>query len=243
MPIPKNPQLLLIVGETRTGKSSSLMGLRDQPSWYYANHEPNRSLPFKDSFKKAVIVDPLAVIGAFNTLVADPNSTGLIIDSVTFMMEQYEKMYVSPMKDGREGWKNYHAFFTDLLQVHVPQCKRHVICLAHTTDSLDSYNNIVRKIPIKGQLKEKGVESYFQNVIATKKMRVTELDKPEYQNPLLAITDRERRVGFKHVFQTQVTAETVAERISCPMLMWDENETFIDNNVQYVIDRLEQHYA
>ena len=68
------------------------------------------------------------------------------------------------------------------------------------------------------------------------------IDLEKYKNPLLNITARDERLGYKHVFQTQPTKETVNSRIGAPMAMWEENETFIDNNAQFLLDRLRQYY-
>ncbi|MCI4435672.1 MAG: hypothetical protein JHC33_02520, partial [Ignisphaera sp.] len=59
---------------------------------------------------------------------------------------------------------------------------------------------------------------------------------------LLEITPEEEALGFKYVFQTRLTKETVNERIRSPLKMWSADETFIDNNLQYVIDRLHEYY-
>jgi len=65
----------------------------------------------------------------------------------------------------------------------------------------------------------------------------------DYANPLLTISDDDELVGYKHVFQTRLTKDTVNERIRSPLQMWSREETFIDNNIQSVIDRLHQYYA
>ena len=49
-------------------------------------------------------------------------------------------------------------------------------------------------------------------------------------------------VSYKYCFQTKLTRETVGERIRGPMGMWDTNETFIDNNIQLVMNRLHEYY-
>ena len=48
--------------------------------------------------------------------------------------------------------------------------------------------------------------------------------------------------GFKYVYQTRLTKETVNERMRSPMGMWDMKETYIDNNLQNVINRLHEYY-
>ena len=67
-------------------------------------------------------------------------------------------------------------------------------------------------------------------------------DLKEYQNDLLVITPEEEALGFKYVFQTKLTKETVNERLRGPMGLWDTKETFIDNDMQKVFDRLHEYY-
>ena len=97
------------------------------------------------------------------------------------------------------------------------------------------------KIPIKGALKNNGVESFFSCVVTARKMPLQAIEP--YQNDLLIITDEEREVGFKHVFQTRVTKDTVHSRIRGPMGMWTVAETFINNDAQMLMDRLHQYYS
>ena len=97
------------------------------------------------------------------------------------------------------------------------------------------------KVPVKGALKNNGIESYFSCVIATKKMRVKDL--VQYQSPLLTITPEEEALGFKYVFQTRITKETVNERLRGPMGLFQVSETYIDNNMQVVLDHLKKYYA
>ena len=97
------------------------------------------------------------------------------------------------------------------------------------------------KVPVKGSVANVGIESFFSTVISTKKMSVAKLH--EYNNPYLNITEEEEAVGFKYVYQTRLTKDTVNERIRSPLQMWSTDETFIDNNIQHVLDRLHEYYA
>jgi hypothetical protein len=60
---------------------------------------------------------------------------------------------------------------------------------------------------------------------------------------LLVITEEEEALGYKHVFQTRLTKETKDERLRGPMGMWSVKETYIDNNMQLVLNRLHEYYA
>ena len=81
----------------------------------------------------------------------------------------------------------------------------------------------------------------FSVVVSTKKMKLKDLEK--YKNDLLIITEDDEDVGFKYVFQTRLTKDTVNERIRAPEGMWARNETFIDNDVSLVLNRIHEHYA
>jgi len=81
----------------------------------------------------------------------------------------------------------------------------------------------------------------FSVVVSTKKMKLKDLEK--FQNDLLHITEDDEDVGFKYVFQTRLTKDTVNERIRSPEGMWARNETYIDNDVALVLQRIREHYA
>ena len=59
---------------------------------------------------------------------------------------------------------------------------------------------------------------------------------------MLNITPEEEALGFKYVYQTKLTKDTVNERLRGPLGLWDTKETYIDNNIQLVINRLRDYY-
>jgi len=93
---------------------------------------------------------------------------------------------------------------------------------------------------VKGSLKNLGLESYFTTVISSKKLPLTKLTA--YQNPLLTITEDDEILGFKYVFQTKLTKDTVNERMRSHLGLWSKEETYIDNDVQLVLDRINEYY-
>lgn len=64
-----------------------------------------------------------------------------------------------------------------------------------------------------------------------------------YENPLLNITEDDEINGYKHVFQTIKTKETTNERIRASLGIWDRSETFIDNDINLYLERIEEFYA
>jgi len=117
-----------------------------------------------------------------------------------------------------------------------------VVFIAHTLDSYNEGEMVMEtKVPVKGSLKNNGIESFFSCVVAAKKVKLKDVSK--YQSKLLTITDEEEVLGFKYVFQTKLTKETVNERLRGPMGMFDNQETYTDNNIQLVFNRLNEYYA
>ena len=89
-------------------------------------------------------------------------------------------------------------------------------------------------------LYEQECESYFTVVIASKKVPLKTLK--DYQSNLLTITPEEEALGFKYVFQCKITKDSVNERLRGPLGLFDTKETFIDNNLQLVLNRLKEYY-
>ena len=104
-------------------------------------------------------------------------------------------------------------------------------------------------VKVKGSLMSRGIEAFFTTVVSTKKINITQLEEEDedgdrlYESDLLNISRRDKRVGVKYCFQTDITQDTVGERIRGPLAMWDEKETFIDNDIQMVLDRIHEYNA
>lgn len=128
------------------------------------------------------------------------------------------------------------------MQQYVSKSTKNVIFTAHTKSALNESAMVIEtKVPIKGALANQGIEAYFSSIVSTKKVKLKDLEN--YSNELLNITDKEKALGFKYVFQTQITADTVNERMRSPMGLFEDNETYIDNDAKLLMDRLNEYYA
>lgn len=236
-----NDQLILVVGYSATGKSASLRNIRDQEKWMYLNTEAGKRLPFKNKFQTYRISDPYQVHEGFDHGTDNPQVNGIIVDSVTFLMDMFETMYVLPSSNTMKAWGDFGQFFKTMMQEKVTLFQKPAIFTAHVRDDLDEKNMEMKTaVPIKGALKNNGVEAYFSTVVAAKKIPIKELEK--YGSNLLTITDEEKELGFKHVFQTRPTKTTTGERIRSPMGMFSREQTYIDNDVQLLLDHLDTFY-
>ena len=236
-----NDQLILIVGFSATGKSASLRNIRDQENWVYLNAESGKRLPFKNKFQVYRISDPYQVTEAFDHFTNDPSIKGIIVDSITFLMDMYESMYVLPSTNTMKAWGDFGQFFKDIMQSKVVLFGKPVIFIAHLKEDLDEKAmELKTHVPIKGSLKNNGIEAYFSTVVSTKKMALKELEK--FTNSMLSYSDEEKELGYKHVFQTRITKNTTGERIRSPMGMFDKDQTYIDNDAQLLLDHLDSFY-
>lgn len=237
-----NDQLILVCGYSATGKSASLRNIQNQEKWMYLNTEAGKRLPFKNKFKSFRITDPLQVIEAFEYATEHSNEIeGIIVDSLTFLMDMYESQYVLTASNTMKAWSDYNQFFKTLMQEKVVKFGKPTIFIAHVQDTLDEKNmEIKTAVPIKGALRGNGVESYFSTVVASKKVPIKELEK--FKSSLLEITEEERELGFKYVFQTRITKNSTGERIRSPMGLFNKDMTYIDNDCQLLLNHLQEFY-
>jgi len=236
-----NNNLVLISGESATGKSACLRNIPNPEGVMYLCTEAGKKLPFKSKFKEANVIDPLQVTEAITQAETMPEIHTIVIDSLTFLLDQFETQYVLGTANTMKGWQEFQQFFKRMLQQYVAASTKNIIFTAHTQTILNEADMAMEtKVPVKGALKANGIEAYFSLVISTKKMTTKSLEK--YSSDLLNITEEEKTLGFKYVLQTKLTKETVNERIRAPMGMFINNETFIDNDIQLILDKVHAYY-
>ena len=218
------------------------MGLEKPTGVMYLNCEAGKKLPFKSKFKEYIITDPLQVIEAFDAAETMPEIHTIVVDSLTYLLDMYESVYVLPSTNGMKAWGDFAQYFKNLMQQNVAKSTKNVVFTAHTMDTLNESEMLMEtKVPVKGSLKNNGIESYFSVIITSKKVALKALK--DYSSKLLSITPEEEALGLKYIFQTKITKETVNERLRGPLGLFETKETFMDNNLQLVLNRLKQYYA
>lgn len=240
-----NDQLVLIAGESASGKSASLASLAQAPNpegVMYLNCEAGKRLPFRNKFTSYTITDPYQVHEAFDHVKGNPQFHTIVIDTLTFLMDMFETQYVLPSTNTMQAWGTYGQFLKILMQEKVAASDKAVVILAHTRSDHDEKAMEMRtSVPIKGSLKNNGVEAYFSTVVATKKVSLKDLEP--YKSDLLHITEEDQQLGYKHVFQTQLTKGTIGERIRSPMGMFTRAQTYMDNDCGLLLKHLREYYA
>lgn len=248
-----NDYLILLAGKSAAGKSASLRNLPQHEGVVYLNCESGKKLPFRNNFAKFTITDPYQVLEMFDHLRNNDNMLmhpqlkkefqihTIIVDSLTFLLDMFESQYVLGSANTMAAWGNFQQYFKALMQDKVANAGINVIFTAHTLDSNNEAEMVMEtKVPVKGALKNNGIEAYFSCVVACKKVPLKALK--DYKSDLLTITAEEEALGFKYVYQTRLTKETTHERIRSPMALFKTEETFIDNDVFKLLTHLHKYY-
>jgi len=236
-----NNNLVLLCGKSATGKSASLQMLKNPEGVMYLNCENNKKLPFKSKFKEFTITDPTDVPDAIDSVKGDKKIHTIVIDSLTYLMDMYESTKVLTSTNTMKAWGSYAQFMKNMMAQNVGNSDKNIIFIAHTSDIFNESEMVNETmVKVKGSLMNTGIESYFSTVIACKKLGNKRLEG--YKSPLLTYNEEEKELEFKYVFQTKLTKDTVNERIRSPMRMWSTQETYIDNNLQSILDRLHEYY-
>lgn len=235
--------MFCVAGASASGKSASLLNLQNPEGVLYLNYEAAKPLPFADGFKKlkgAMIAEQIGAI--FKKAEESPEIHTIVVDSITFLMELYESQEVLTSSDTRAAWGRYAQFFKEFMQQHVAASTKNVILLAHNTEEQQPNGTYKTFIKVKGSLMNQGIEAFMSIVVYTRVMPIEELEATDYDPELLHITEEDRMLGYKYVFQTRLTKDTVGSRIRSPMGLFKPNQTFMDNDVQLLVNYLEKYY-
>jgi hypothetical protein len=156
-------------------------------------------------------------------------------------MDMFESTKVLTSTNTMKAWGQYAQFMKNMMAQNVANSNKNIIFIAHTSDIFNESEMVNETmVKVKGSLMNTGVESYFSTVIGCKKVPLKNLEG--YKSKFLSYNDEEKLLEYKYVYQTKLTKDTVNERIRSPMRMWDTQETFIDNNLQHILDRLHTYY-
>jgi len=215
--------------------------LKDPEGVMYLNCENNKKLPFRSKFKEFTITDPTDVPDAIDSVQDNDKVHTIVIDSLTYLMDMFESTKVLTSTNTMKAWGQYAQFMKNMMAQNVANSNKNIIFIAHTSDIFNESEMVNETmVKVKGSLMNTGVESYFSTVIGCKKVPLKNLEA--YKSNLLSYNDEEKLLEYKYVYQTKLTKDTVNERIRSPMRMWDTQETFIDNNLQHILDRLHEYY-
>lgn len=206
-----------------------------------------KDLPFAEAkhFKKLEegLQDPMDVFEVFEQVEQRDDIHTVVVDSIDFLMEMYESQYVLTAKDSRSEWSNYQQFFKKIMQEVIQRSKKNWIIIGHQAQEQISDMEYRYYVPIKGALAKTGVAAYYTVVVYARRVKLKDIEKTEVEPSVLTITERDKRLGYKHVFQVEVTKEYASSEIRSPIGMWKDNVIYMDNDVQKLLDYLDTYYG
>lgn len=234
-----NNHIVLALGKPSTGKSSSLRNIpADKTAYINFDAKP---VPFPVPFKKNIKITNINhVLAGLDKLEADEDIEYIVVDTITFMMEMFENQNVVTAVNTQKAWGDYAQFYISFLH-KIKNSKKKIIVFGHTKDVYNEAELVTeQRVPVKGAVGNRGVEADFTVIIGTKKMKTDILKQKE--NELLTFNEEEEEDGFKYIFQTRVTKDTMNEKMRSPLGLWERNELFTDNDIMLVLDRISQYY-
>lgn len=231
-----NPLLIAIVGIAGAGKSTSLQMIKDQPNWLYLNCENNKSLPFAHSFNEIVIKKPKDLVKYVKAGAKEARCKGIIIDTLTSALDMTEMDAKRTAEDGFKAWDEYRDWILDLFQNAIASCDKPVLVLCHVEQGKDIKGRAKLMIPVKGGVAKRGIENFFTDIVYADCVDLDELEG--YGSPMLNITEDEKLDDSKYVLQTRKTGGGIGLNIRQTGNMWDRKETYIDCDINHVINKL-----
>jgi len=158
MGVNNNRRLVLVAGKSAGGKSASLKDFTKPAEVAFFNCENGKELPFKSKFEEFVITDPYQIYQGFEYAESNPKIAITVTDTITYLMDMFETMYVLPSTDSRKMWGEYAQFFKRLMFEHVAKSTKNVIMLAHISDVYNEAEQIMEtKVKVKGALMNQGI--------------------------------------------------------------------------------------
>lgn len=230
---------ILIAGESASGKSSSLARLEDKT--LHINTENGKELPFDPKINPNLVTVTANSIQKFEAIlrkvITSTDIKNVVIDTLDFLLDMHETQVVYASSNSKMAWRFYSEFFKEKIMndcvAEYPE--KNWIFLAHTIDTERDDGSNSTQVPAKGSMRGQ-IESRFMHVISCQLKSLGSLEG--FENPMLNITEEEEQIECKHVFQTRPTKTTLHYCIKSPMGLWTPEETYIDNNLQFVIDRI-----
>jgi len=234
-----NKHVVLIMGKPNTGKTTSLMTIKNQEKYVYLNTDL-KDCSFKNKFYTFNIDDPKDILAYIEQIESNSDIDGVILDTITFLMDNFEQQYIIPSSNTQKAWQEYSTFYKKVIHLIQKGSKDYAV-LAHAKDVMNESEMILEnKVPVKGSVGATGVEANFTTILGSRTLSIKEALK--WENELLTISNEEKEDGVKYVFQTRIDKDTLGHKYRSQMGLWAREEKYINNDLQLVFDRLHQYY-
>lgn len=225
----RNKKVVLILGGSGTGKTYSIKELinREGERVAYINLDGKTRLGFKGKSKISKFItpgDPLEVNQGVRSLEEDDSIEYIIIDTLSFYLDQIEQKHVIFEHDSQGAWgKTYAAQVKDLLHFANNVSKKSWIFMSHVQEGEIKNFITPTKAYAKGAVGRLGVEAYFDTVLFTN-----------------VFDDETAEDGLGYRFQTRKSRETKGFSVKSPEGMFPDMYTE-SNSLIEVFERIEDY--
>ncbi len=159
---------VLIVGESGTGKSTSIRTL--PPAETVILNTELKAMPMQnhDEFKVVDINTYKMLDNALRFYASDKANkfNYIVLDSFTSMTEIIDR-YTNAIYDGYDIWKNYNLLIYDVIN-RIKQLKQQVFVMGIPEQKAEGFNEIKKYLKVKGnELKYGAIEKEFAIVLYT----------------------------------------------------------------------------
>ena len=234
-----NKNIVLVVGKPTSGKTASLRNMPNPDKIAYLNTDM-KEVSFNSNMQELSISDPMDIFQAIEEIESNPLEMG-VLDTVSFLMDQFEQQYVLTSANTQKAWGDYASFYKKVIHALKAGTKDYVV-MAHVRDILNESEMVLEsKVPIKGSVGHTGIEADFSIILGSKRVNLKTLKGME--NELLTINEEEMEDGFKYVFQTRIDKDSLGEKMRSPIGLFNRNEKYIDNDLNKVFQRIHKYYS
>ncbi len=161
----KVDKTLLIVGDTGTGKTTSMEDLPLKHTIYI--NVDGKMLPFraKSLYKHVNLESTEQLINGMIAAEDDPQVEFVVVDTLTFLGDMFYTEHIEHASNGMAGWAAYKSYINKVLNM-AKKSSKHYVFLAHAQDVYDEKEMITKSFgKIQGSLKGGGLEQHFTFVL------------------------------------------------------------------------------
>lgn len=212
---------ILIVGQTGTGKSTSLRNLpREKTAILNAELKP---LPFRKA-KFALdgqIRNTSQLASAIKSVEKNDKIEYVVLDSISMYADGPVFREMVNGADGYEGWKNYKEHLVKIIENMKTSSKKYIVtALEERSEDINKVGICSAKL--QGSLKGGGLESHF--TIVFRSMKIDDIESPN---------------GVSYKFATnQIPGEKITAKT--PLEMFED--LYINNDIVEIYKKIEEYY-
>jgi hypothetical protein len=236
-----NQHIVLVVGKPGDGKTHSLRYIDDPKSLALFNCD-RKATPYKNKFALDLDVqEPKDMLAYIDQCEDKDNIKTIVIDTITYLMRTFKVRHIDESSDSRASWGDYQKFYNKLMDKIKSGSKNYVV-FAHIADVYSEENECTSsEVVLQGAIGKLGITGDYTTVVES-------ISKPinkrlmRMQNDLMTITPQQENLGVKYLFLTRRMKGHFSSLARSASDLWEDDELYIDNDIQNVLNKLNEYY-